>query len=165
MTQASDNLPPPAPTFGRALSSLALGATWGAGLVSLGVGAMLVGLQLGSPHPTEGVPSLLVPLIFSMLAAFVVAFFVWFMGLMVVGAPGWWTLHRLGMRSRWAAAALGSVLAPTACAAWSVWIAWPSISPTQTLRDGLVLDAILAAMGAVVGGIVVVHAYRPEPRS
>lgn len=162
MPLASDTLP--APTFGRVLSGLPLGATWGAGLVSLGVGAMLVGLQLSSPCPIEGLPSLLLPLIFMMLAAFVVAFVVWLAGLLVVGAPGWWVLHRLGLRSRWAAAALGFILAPAACAAWSVWIAWPEISPAQTLKDGLVLDAILAGMGAIVGWIVIARAYRPEAR-
>lgn len=162
MTLASDTPLPSAPTFGSALSSLTIGAAWGAALVSLGVGAMLIGLQFTSPRPLDGLLSMIPPLIFMMLAAFVIAFFVWLMGLVIVGAPGWWLLHQLGLRSRWAGAALGMILAPAACAAWSVWIALPSIPPVQTLKDGLVLDAALAAAGAIVGWIVIVRANRPE---
>ena len=162
MPLASDTTPPP--TFSRALSNLAHGALWGASLVSLGVGAMLLSLQFSSPEPFASVLSLLLPLAFSMLAAFVIAFFLWLMGLLVIGAPGWWVLHRFGIRSRLAAAGLGAVLAPVSSAAWSVWIASPMIAPVQTLKDGLVLDTVLAAIGAVVGWVVIVRAYQPEPR-
>jgi hypothetical protein len=160
MPFASD-IPPLTP--GRALAGLGLGAIWGASFVSLGVGAMLVGLQLASLEVSSTL-SVVPLLVVMMLVAFVVAFVAWFAGLLIVGAPGWWVLHRLGLRSRWAYAALGLILAPAGYAAWSVLIGLPWISPIQTLKNGLVLDAALAAIGAVVGWVVAASAYRPEPR-
>jgi hypothetical protein len=86
----------------RAIAALAAGAAVGA----LGTIAptLLAGLlSIGEPG---GFRSQHVGLLMFML---VVAFIVWSIGLVLVGAPMWWLFHRKGRRSRREAVAVGAV--------------------------------------------------------
>ncbi|PXA92591.1 hypothetical protein DMC18_10675, partial [Caulobacter sp. D5] len=51
------------------------------------------------------------------VAALVVSGPVWCAGLFLLGGPCWWWLHRRGVRSRWAGAVAGAVLAGLTAAA------------------------------------------------
>jgi hypothetical protein len=85
-------------TLLRATFALAVGAAVGGLLVAAPVG--LSELRGGaSGAGLQGV-----------VFFFYAAAFVWGLGLTLLGAPVWWRLHRLGLRSRWTAALVGFCL-------------------------------------------------------
>lgn len=74
--------------------------------------------------------------------AAVVAGLAFMIGLVVVGLPAWAALHTMRLRSRWAAAIAGAVLAPA-----SVWVGGPwdvTASTFSWVPLGLVLPGAVA---------------------
>ena len=95
------------------------------------------------------------------LMIFVIATPIWFIGIVIVGGPVWWVLHRLGLRSRRAASAAGGVVIFLVVGAF---FSLKGNAPRGGDWFGvLAVAAPLAAIGAVVGWTVARSAYRrPE---
>lgn len=129
-------------TLGRAAAGLVVGGLAGAGLT----GAAGV---MGGP-----------------LAFFVFLFAlpVWFAGLFLIAAPGWWVLHRLGARCQQAAMIYGGGLTFAVVTLFGAWQIWRG-----AMNDwGGVLGfaTALAVAGIAVGWIVGRVAYGPPtPKS
>jgi hypothetical protein len=136
------------PSFGDALGGLALGACCGAGMVSGTV--LILGLMGGGPD---------VALLFTILAL-PIAWFLWMIGLLVIGVPGWALLHLLGLTSRWVGAAFGGVATTSTSLLLADELSFLPIDPHDAWT-GLIVNACwLGAMGAVVGWIIIKTAYR-----
>jgi hypothetical protein len=137
--------------IGRALLG---GATVGAGLVTVtfAVAGSLnggwAGRPAGEPEPAP-LQALWLSLPF-LVVVFVIAWIAWLLGLGLVGAPGWWVLHRLRLRSVFVAIAWG--FTATYLFGWSM-------TGFATGQD-LLYPLPLAAAGAVVGAAVWFLAYR-----
>jgi hypothetical protein len=97
--------------------------------------------------------------VFIAVMAFVIAAMVWFAGLLVLGAPSWWLLHTMGIRSRWAGATWGAVLAAATVAVYTIWASLNWSQPLATLKNGVPLYVTVGVMGAVVGWVVANLAY------
>ncbi|ATQ41400.1 hypothetical protein CSW64_02710 [Caulobacter mirabilis] len=82
---------------------MAVGAGWGAGLIHGGL--IVVVLFLMVSDPVLGIINLLL-----VTASIPLSLAVWGVGL-VLATPGWFLLHRLGVRSRFVAAVYGATLA------------------------------------------------------
>lgn len=85
---------------------------------------------------------------------------IWFAGILVVGGPVWWVLHRLGLRSRAVSSAAGATLV--------LLMVGGVFTLTDAAPEGgegfgvLLIIAPLVAIGAVVGWTVARSAYRAE---
>jgi hypothetical protein len=85
---------------------------------------------------------------------------IWFVGILVVGGPVWWILHRLGLRSRVVCSAAGATLV--------LLVVGGSFALNGAAPQGdewfgvLLIIAPLAAIGAIVGWTVARSAYRTE---
>lgn len=148
MTPASERR---VPTFGDILGALVLGALWGAGLVSgtvLVVG--LVGGDLGGA-------------VFLTVLVFPIALFVWMIGLLVVGAPGWALLHLLGMTPRWMGAAFGGAATALVSLFPGNDLGLRYVDSGMACIDLAINAFAFGAMGAVVGWVIASAAYgRPR---
>ena len=158
--------PRPPLAFDRAFVSLAAGAACGGVLVDLAL-AMFVITHLNLDGRPAAVAAEIAratgfALLFA-LPVFVMAFLAWLVGLLALGGPVWWALHGLGVRSAWAAAALGAIAAPAAYLVCG--LRRRPMPALEALKAEWEVYAALALIGAVVGGVVVAIAYRPEPRS
>ncbi|PLR20228.1 hypothetical protein SGCZBJ_22415 [Caulobacter zeae] len=134
------------PTKGDVVTALALG---------VGTGTLLTAtMTFVLSVPTSGSLAFYIAAI--ALAASLPA---WLAGLCLLGGPSWWWLHRRGIRSPGAGAAMGALL--TGVAATVMLLACQ-----QPFRPGGVVDSPwslfvgLVAIGAVVGLLTVAFAYR-----
>ena len=106
---------------------------------------------------------------------FVIAFVVWAIGLVVVGLPLWWLLHKKGVRRWWVAALCGAVAAFVGSFALYLALTLPgggsySDSGGHTMIDGeltaygwqsIVLGAAeIGVCGAIVAAVIWRIAYR-----
>ena len=147
-------IPLDAPRVARALAA---GAFVGATLVSLAYG-LAGGLRgrpvdMPSPGPLESF-WLNLPII--LVVAFPLAFLCWFLGLLFVGAPGWWVLHRLRLRGLGIALAFGFL---------ATYLFGVSLSGgfNGPLWMTLLAPAPLAIVGVFVAAAVWFIAYRAAP--
>ncbi len=153
------------PSIGDILKGLGVGAASGG--LATGIETYLVMFVVGpftlNPPPTLATiaQAIVVGLAIIPVAA-VVAGLTFLVGLVVVGIPAWAALHAVRLRSRWAAAIAGAMLAPAsvwACGPWDV-----TASNFSWVPLGLVLP------GAVAGWTVHRLAYgaskpsRPQPQ-
>ena len=97
--------------------------------------------------------------LFQLIALFSLIFFA--VGLLVVGSPVWWLLHRLGRRDWFYAVAVGAGLGSAGFAGWVLWNPeWPALSLISFLTEefgGLTArDGQLSAEGweALVRGTI-----------
>jgi hypothetical protein len=86
---------------------------------------------------------------------------IWFVGILVVGGPVWWVLHRLGLRSRAVCSAAGATLVLLVVGGLLILSGAP---PEVRAWPGfLVIIAPLGAIGAIVGWTMARSAYsRPD---
>ena len=130
------------------------GAGVGASLVTAAM--MAIGMLNGGwtarpagepkPGPLESLP-LALPFLTMVM---VIAYIVWLIGLVALGAPGWFLLHRIGQRSLGVAIAYGFLL---------------TLAVGATFTGGFTALALmyatpLAAVGAMVGAAVWFFGYR-----
>ena len=94
-------------TFPRAALALLVGAAVGTCLV---LGGMLTIAIIGSISSHGSFAQLPAGLTIVLILTAVVAFGAFGLGLLVLGAPAWWLLHRFGFRGRGTAIALGAIL-------------------------------------------------------
>lgn len=123
-------------TLGKAAAGLAVGGVAGAGLTGV---ACLMGGPLA-------------------IIVFLFALPIWFGGLFLIAAPGWWVLHRLGARCQQAAMIYGGGLTYAVCVAY-VWLDGPRPFELQVLWSLPMFG--LAAIGVSVGWVVAKVAYEP----
>ena len=134
------------PTKGDIITALALGVGTGALLTTTMTFVLSV--------PTSGSLALYIAAV--VLAASLPA---WLVGLCLLGGPAWWWLHRRGIRSPGAGAAMGALLTGAAAA-------FMMQACQQPFRPGGVVDSPwslfvgLVVIGAVVGLQAVAFAYR-----
>jgi hypothetical protein len=170
-------------TFPRALLALVGGAVVGAWVFVLEI-AVLLALRpskLGEINEYVGTTS---AELFILIAAFSFIFFA--AGLLIVGAPFWWVLHRFGRRTWLDAVVLGAALGAAGFVAMVMWNPeWPALSLISFLTEefggltasngrlsgqgweALVRGAVgIAIAGALAGLALWRIAYRrPRPRS
>ena len=95
---------------------------------------------------------------------FVVAFVVWAIGLVVVGLPLWWLLHKKGVRRWWVAALCGAATAFVG--AFALSLALMLLVESSPFKDpGAFAMIVLAAVeigvyGAIVAAVIWRIAYR-----
>ncbi len=156
----------PVLTFEHAFASLGAGAVCGGVLTDLALTAFfIVGATRSSPWSGPMALEIAKALGFSLLMAVPVilsAFIVWLLGLLVLGAPVWWLMHRLDVRSAWLAVLFGAIAPPALYLACSLHSRPASL--LQALKEEWVLYLALAAIGAAVGWVVTRIAYGPSPR-
>jgi hypothetical protein len=162
-------IPSHATNVTRAIAALAAGASVGA--VVTNADLLVIGvLYAGEPG---GIQSQHIPLVISM---FFLAFIIWGAGLVVVGAPMWWLLHRKGLRSWWIAVLSGAIAAFMGGLALSMALTLPiehssfGDSGGDTMIDGeltaygwqeLFLGAVeVGVVGAIVAAVIWRIAYR-----
>jgi hypothetical protein len=152
-------------TFDRAFIGLAAGAVWGGVMTDLALTAYFVA-GATRPSPWSGPMALEIAkaLGFGLLIAvpvILLAFILWLLGLLVVGAPVWWLMHRLGVRSARLAAVFGVIVPPALYLASSLHGRPTSI--VWALEEEWAIYLTLAAIGAIVGWVTIKIAYRrPE---
>ena len=157
----------------RAFAALAAGAAVGA--VVTNADLLVIGvLYAGEPG---GLHSQHIPILFSM---FFLAFYIWGAGLVVVGAPMWWLLHKKGLRSWWVAVLSGAIAAFVGGFAMNLAVTLRiehssfSDSGGYTMIDGeltaygwqeLFLGAVeIGVIGAIVAAVIWRIAYRRVDR-
>lgn len=132
----------------RAARGLAAGAATGAGLV--GAALLVMSLPMGGGA------------VFIGLVGFLYGLIIWAAGLLVIGAPGWWVLHRLGARCQQAAMIFGG-FATFAVVGVCLW--GPVLFMGARLGDsGWLLaayHAAISAIGVAVAWVIAQIAYRP----
>lgn len=138
----STDLPPL--TLERAVGSLIRGAVAGAATISLGIAAMAM-----AGGGVETIPSL----VMIALVAFPVAMAVWLVGLVLIGSPGWFLLHRLRWRSLPVALLYGA----------GMGFMTGLIIALVSQQSGLAPAGFLAVAGIGAGGVVWMHAYGRGP--
>lgn len=126
-------------TLSRAVAALLRGATAGAATVTLGIAAF-VGLS-----GLEGLPAALM----MSLVGFPVALAVWLVGLLLIGGPGWFLLHRLKWRSLPVALLYGA----------GMGFATGLSLALGSHQGGLSLAGFLGVAGIGAGGATWMHAY------
>lgn len=141
-------------SFGSAVIGLLAGAGAGAGLTSIiaTVGVALAGFftfDLGT-----AVSGLMIG-----MAALLYSFVIWTLGLLLVGAPGWWLLHRLGARCQQAAMIYGGGATFTVCLIVTLLV----LSTTNGTNVMVLLPylALMTLQGVIVGWVVAKVAYAP----
>jgi hypothetical protein len=95
------------------------------------------------------------------LISLVVATPIWFVGILVLGGPVWWILHRLGLPSRAVCSAAGAAL--VLLVAGGLLMLSNAPPEVRAWPGFLVIIAPLSAIGAIVGWTMVRSAYaRPD---
>ena len=153
---------------GRIPWSIAAGALTGATIVALPT--LVLSLVYDSIERFLTVNFLMV------MWTFVIALLVWALGLVVVGLPLWWIIHKNGLRRWWAATLCGAIAAFVAGFALSLASTLPfggsfGDSGGDTMIDGeltaygwqsIVLGAAeIGVYGAIVAAVIWRIAYRP----
>ncbi|MGR4865753.1 hypothetical protein [Caulobacter sp. LARHSG274] len=130
---------------GNVLAALVLATATGSGLTAL----LFVGgaaLPPSIDRIVMAIPDL--PLFFFSACP------VWLAGLMAIGGPCWWMLHRLGARSPWTAPLAGALLTLLTAGGYL------ALSPTERSSiEAWMFVAGLTAIGAVTGRVLVKIAY------
>ncbi|AYV44891.1 hypothetical protein C1707_00665 [Caulobacter flavus] len=146
MEAAMDPSPRPAqPTRGDAVTALALGVGTGALLTTAMAFVMSV--------PTSGSLA-----IFVAVVALIVSAPVWLIGLLLLGGPvGWW-LHRRGLGSPPAGATAGAVL--TGLATATILLTFGNHLLADIVGSPWGFSTGLVVIGAVVGLQTIAYAYR-----
>lgn len=144
--------PGPALLPANAVGALVVGTLTGSALLAVGViaTALVTGLVHGAPDEALG-GGLLIAVLFLLFSLPI-----WAAGLIVVGIPGWIALHALGWRSRWAGATFGG--GATFIAALILGLRFNALNRGNPWEVSL-MAGVLALIGAVVGWMVVRHAY------
>lgn len=159
---------------GNAIAALIVGAAVGAVATNLPVVVMGL-LYIGEPG---GFQSQHIPLLVYMFA---LAFIVWGVGLILVGVPIWWLLHKKGLRSWWMAVLLGAVAAAVCNFALNLAMTLPienaslGDSGGQSMIDGELTAygwwslvrgaAAIGVVGALVAAVIWRIAYRRVQRA
>lgn len=142
---------PPAPlTLGSIIGAGSLSATTGAGLTAL----LFVITVLTSPQ--SGGFGIVFP---AFLLALVIAWPLWLTGLVVLGLPCWWLLHRSGVRSPKAGAAVGTGLTFAVAGVYVLLASFPTPSRLSDSIGAWLFAAALAVIGAVAGWVLTSVAY------
>jgi cytochrome bd-type quinol oxidase subunit 2 len=134
-------------SMGSVLAALALGTAIGSGLTGL----LFASDALFSP---SGGGFVMAVSMLPLTVAFACP--IWLAGLTALGGPCWWVLHRLGVRSRWAAALAGALLTLLVAGGYLV------LSPVSADRESAsawMFVAGLTAIGAVTGRVLAKVAY------
>jgi hypothetical protein len=120
-------------TFPRALLALLVGALVGALAFLLELGVLLALRPSKLSEMTEYVGTTNSDLIM-LIALAALVFFAG--GLLLIGAPVWWILHRLGHRQWFYAAGLGAVLGSAGFILMSLWNPeWPALSLVSFMTE------------------------------
>jgi len=137
----------------RAAAAVAAGAAVGA--VATNVPMVVAGLlYIGEPG---GFESQHIPFLLYMVF---IAFIVWTVGLVLVGVPIWWLLHKKGLRSWWVAVLCGAIAGFVGAFALSLALTLPIESASFGWQD-LVLGAVeIGVYGAIVAAVIWRTAYR-----
>lgn len=150
MTQATPLNPP---EFAHALSAksvfaaLILATATGASLTAL---LFVGGAFLSSPRDGMAMAISALPLFFFFACP------VWLAGLIVLGGPCWWMLHRSGVRSPWAAALAGALLTLLVAGGY---MALSSVPADRHSFQAWMFVAGLTVIGAVAGRVLAKVAY------
>ena len=165
MTNAAPQL-----SVGRIFRALLAGACTGSLVLTGGI------LLVGAGYEPA------VTLLFSLPYVLVATFIAFSAGILVLGLPGWWILHRLGYRSWRAAFALGMVLTFIGNAALAVDpLIWPTPNSTFSAGDSggptiidnkmtthfwiqLFMESFAFSLAGGIAGLVVWHVAYVERR-
>lgn len=130
---------------GGVLAAVMLATATGSGLTAL----LFAGGALLSPSGGDVAMAVSgLPLVFFFACP------IWLAGLVVIGGPCWWLLHRSGARSRWTAPLAGALLT------LSVAGGYVALSPSDgDSIEAWMFVAGLTAIGAVAGRVLAKVAY------
>jgi hypothetical protein len=132
----------------RVLIAFLVGSGFGATLIVLVVVAPLLRHELASVGPIEWITQIVV-------GYWLIAFVFCAAGLLIAGAPTWWLLHRLHLRSWIDASIVGFAVSFIGYVAFSA--ATQRLAESSTMISQSILVAIL---GAIIGFVVWRVAYR-----
>lgn len=167
---------------GRVLKALSLGALSGGMLTSTII--VVPGLIVSLITPEVDGPGLMPGVLLVLLVA-VVAALVFCAGLLMVAAPAWWALHRLGYRGVWHAVIMGASLASAIFFSVATYQhGWgpersdggtfsasqggvPTVVENRLTQQGWInaaeLTALIATVAAVTAAIIWAYAYERGP--
>jgi hypothetical protein len=138
---------------------LTLGSIIGAGLLSATTGAGLTALLFAITvltSPQSGGFGIVIP---AFLLALVIAWLLWLTGLVTLGLPCWWLLHRSAVRSPKAGAVLGAGLTFAVAGVYVLLASFPTPSRLSDSIGAWLFAAALAVIGAVAGWVLARVAY------